>query len=75
MGVLTAGQVSDAAVKAGGGKSGAGYVCEAAFYIGELRLLRNDPKGARESLQSVVRTCPHTFDEYHAAVAELARLP
>ena len=75
MGVLTAGQVSNAADKAGGGKSGTGYVCEAAFYIGELRLLRNDPKGARESLQGVVRTCPHTFDEYHGAVAELARLP
>jgi len=75
MGALTAGQVSDAAVKAGGAKSGPGYVCEAAFYIGELRLLRNDPKGAKESLQGAVRTCPHTFDEYHGAVAELGRLP
>lgn len=75
-GVVTAGQVSgDAAARAGGGKSGAGYACEAAFYIGELRLLRNDPKGARESLQGAVKTCPHTFDEYHGAVAELARLP
>ena len=74
-GALTARQVSDAADKTGSGKSGTGYSCEAAFYIGELRLLRNDPKGAREALQGVVRTCPHTFDEYHAAVAELARLP
>jgi lipoprotein NlpI len=73
-GALTVPQVSNAADKAGGGKSGTGYVCEAAFYIGELRLLRNDPKGAKESLQAVVRTCPHTFDEYRAAVAELARL-
>jgi tetratricopeptide (TPR) repeat protein len=73
-GALTAPQVSNAADKAGGGKSGTGYVCEAAFYIGELRLLRDDPKGAKESLQTVVRTCPHTFDEYHAAVAELGRL-
>ncbi len=73
-GALTAGQVSDAA-KAAGGRNGAGEVCEAAFYIGELRLLRNDPNGARESLQDAVRTCPHSFDEYHGAVAELARLP
>jgi tetratricopeptide (TPR) repeat protein len=73
MGALTAPQVSDAAVKAGG-KSSAGYVCEAAFYIGELRLLRNDSNAARESLQTAVRTCPHTYDEYHAAVAELGRM-
>ncbi|HEX5282021.1 MAG TPA: tetratricopeptide repeat protein [Micropepsaceae bacterium] len=72
-GALTAAQVSDAA-KAAGGRSGAGETCEAAFYIGELRLLRNDPNGARESLQAAVRTCPHSFDEYHAAVAELRRL-
>ena len=73
-GAVTAAQVSDAA-KAAGGKNGAGEICEAAFYIGELRLLRNDPKGARESLEGAVRTCPHRFDEYHAAVAELSRLP
>ena len=72
-GALTAGQVSDAA-KATGGRIGAGYVCEAAFYVGELRLLKDDPKGARESLQGAVKTCPHTFDEYYGAVAELARL-
>lgn len=72
-GVLTAGQVSEAA-KAAGGRTGAEETCEAAFYIGELRLLRNDPKGARESLQGAVRTCPHSFDEYHGAAAELGRL-
>lgn len=72
-GALTAGQVSDAA-KAAGGRTGAGETCEAAFYIGELRLLRNDPKGARESLQGAVRSCPHSFDEYYGAAAELGRL-
>ena len=72
-GAVTAAQVSDAA-KAADAKSRTGEICETAFYIGELRLVRNDPNGARESLQSAVRTCPHRFDEYHAATAELARL-
>lgn len=74
-GALTPEQVSIAAAKAADAKIRAGETCEAAFYIGELRILRNDPRGARESLQTAVKTCPHTFDEYHAAAAELSRLP
>lgn len=75
-GVVTPKQVNDdAAARAANGQGRGGYGCEAAFYLGELQLLRNDPKGAKASLQGAVKTCPHTFDEYHAAVAELARLP
>ena len=48
--------------------------CEAAFYAGEWHLLRGKKDEARPELQSAADTCPKTFIEYTAAVAELKRL-
>ena len=48
--------------------------CEAGFYVGEWYLARDDRAKARPLLQRAVDTCPKSFGEYFAAVAELKRL-
>jgi lipoprotein NlpI len=48
--------------------------CEAAFYIGEMDLLRGDAGAAKAEMQNAVTACPHTFMEYTGAARELSRL-
>jgi lipoprotein NlpI len=48
--------------------------CEAEFYIGAWHLLRGSNAEARTALQVAADTCPKTYIEYTAAVAELKRL-
>ena len=48
--------------------------CEAQFYIGQWHVLKSNAAEAAVSLKAAVDTCPKTFIEYHAAVAELKRL-
>jgi tetratricopeptide (TPR) repeat protein len=48
--------------------------CEAHYYTGEWRLLRNDKPGALADLQAAIDMCPKTFSEYMGAVAEKKRL-
>lgn len=48
--------------------------CEAEFYTGAWHVLRGSNAEARTALQVVADTCPKTYVEYTAAVAELKRL-
>ncbi len=48
--------------------------CEAEFYIGEWHLARGEREQARPRLQKAIETCPKSYIEYIAAVAELKRL-
>jgi len=48
--------------------------CEAHFYVGEWKLLRNDRAGAAIAWQVAVDRCPKSFIEYKGARAELQRL-
>ena len=48
--------------------------CEAEFYTGAWHLLRGSNAEARTALQVAADTCPKTYVEYAAAVAELKRL-
>jgi len=49
-------------------------LCEANFYTGELKLLKNAPNEARPLLRAAQKDCPPTFYESHGASAELKRL-
>src|SRR5436190_18399346 len=51
-----------------------GQVCEAEFYVGEWHLLNLRLKEASDLLSRAEKTCPKTFIEYEAAVAELRRM-
>jgi len=51
-----------------------GQRCEAYFYIGEIRLLHNDPTSAREFFKKSVATDQKDYVEYSFAKAELKRL-
>ena len=53
----------------------AGDRCEAQFYAGEWYLMRGDRAAATERLKTAAETCPKTYSEYGAALAELKRLP
>jgi len=55
--------------------TGVGQTCEAAFYVAEWQLGKNDQAQVRDGLTRAVATCPHSFAEYVVAKAELARLP
>ncbi|MCB1510710.1 MAG: rhomboid family intramembrane serine protease, partial [Hyphomicrobiaceae bacterium] len=48
--------------------------CEAQFYIGQWHVLKGNTADAQAALKVAVATCPKTFVEYMAAVAELKRL-
>jgi lipoprotein NlpI len=48
--------------------------CEAQFYVGEWKLLRGSKADATTDLQGALDSCPKTFIEYEAAVAEMKRL-
>jgi tetratricopeptide (TPR) repeat protein len=48
--------------------------CEVSFYGGEWRLLRDDKAAALTDLQAAIDTCPKSFIEYRAAIAEKKRL-
>lgn len=52
----------------------ADQVCEANFYICENDLLHENRAEAVQRFKIAEATCPHTFVEYRAAVAELNRL-
>ena len=47
--------------------------CEAQFYIGERQFIDGALEEAKASLSSAVATCPHNFEEYRYALAELNR--
>jgi lipoprotein NlpI len=49
-------------------------LCEANLFVAEWQLLAGDEAGARPLLDAAVRSCPRTFVEYNAAIAELKRL-
>jgi tetratricopeptide (TPR) repeat protein len=49
-------------------------ICRAHFYIGQWHLLRGDKGSAAASLKTAADTCPKTFIEHGAAVAELERV-
>ncbi len=51
-----------------------GEQCEAQFYVGEWKLLRDDKAGAAAAWQGAVERCPKSFIEYKGARAELERL-
>ena len=48
--------------------------CEAYFYIGQWYVLKDNKADAEAALKTALDTCPKTFIEYAAAVAELKRL-
>jgi hypothetical protein len=48
--------------------------CQAAFYIGEWDLLRNNSGPAAAALRASSENCPKTRPEYDGAIAELKRL-
>ena len=48
--------------------------CEAQFYIGQWHILKSNAAEAASALKVAVDTCPKTFVEFTAAIAELNRL-
>jgi lipoprotein NlpI len=48
--------------------------CEAHFYIGQWHVLKGSLAPARTAFEFAAKTCPQTFIEYEAAVAELRRM-
>ncbi len=46
-------------------------LCDAYFYIGESKLLKNDKDQATDLFQRALKECPKSVDEYSAAAAEL----
>jgi Flp pilus assembly protein TadD len=48
--------------------------CEAYFYIGQWYVLKDNKADAEAALKTALDTCPKTFIEYAAAVAEWKRL-
>jgi lipoprotein NlpI len=48
--------------------------CEAQFYLGEWHIAKGNRADAETALQAAADTCPKSFTEYRAAVAELQRL-
>ena len=48
--------------------------CEAQFYLGQWQVVKGNRADAETALRAAVDTCPKTFVEYRAAVAELKRL-
>ena len=48
--------------------------CEAQFYLGQWHIVRGNRADAETALRAAVETCPKSFTEYRAAVAELKRL-
>ena len=46
---------------------------EAQFYIGQWHIAKGNPSEAAAPLKAAVETCPKTFIECTAAVAELKR--
>ncbi|HVY98777.1 MAG TPA: tetratricopeptide repeat protein [Dongiaceae bacterium] len=51
-----------------------GEQCETVFYDAELDLLKGKPDIAKPKLQEAADTCPKTYIEHAAALAELRRL-
>ena len=49
-------------------------ICEANFYSGEAKLLKNATNEAIPLLRTAEKACPPTFNEAHGASAELKRL-
>ena len=49
-------------------------ICEANFYSGEAKLLKNATNEAIALLRTAEKECPPTFYEAHGASAELKRL-
>jgi lipoprotein NlpI len=49
--------------------------CEASFYLAEWDLTHHETALARTGFSQAAEICPHTYYEYGAAAAELARLP
>lgn len=52
----------------------AGVVCEANFYLAQLRILRGDEPGARPMMERAAKDCPEEYIEYRMAHFEAARL-
>jgi len=48
--------------------------CEAEFYIGQWHLVRGEREQARPRLQKAIDSCPKSYIEHIAGVAELKRL-
>jgi lipoprotein NlpI len=48
--------------------------CEAEFYLGQWHILKSNVAEAANALKVAVESCPKTFYEYLAAIAELNRL-
>jgi Flp pilus assembly protein TadD len=48
--------------------------CEAYFYVGQWYVLKDNKADAEAALKTALDTCPKTFIEYAAAVAEWKRL-
>ena len=48
--------------------------CEAYFYVGQWHVLKDNKADAEAALKTALDTCPKTFIEYAAAVAEWKRL-
>lgn len=52
----------------------AGQLCEAYYFAGMMRLVKDDPQGARDFFQKSVATGIKPYNEYRFAQAELDRL-
>jgi lipoprotein NlpI len=48
--------------------------CEAQFYLGQWQIVKANRADAETALRAAMDTCPKSFIEYRAAVAELKRL-
>jgi lipoprotein NlpI len=72
------GQITPAAVLAAADDPDAskkkGQVCEANFYSGELSLTKGSKDEATRLFRLAASDCPHSFDEWDAANAELKAL-
>lgn len=51
-----------------------GHICEANFYTGEFALTKRQKEDATRLFRQVASECPHGFDEWDAARAELKLL-
>jgi lipoprotein NlpI len=51
-----------------------GQVCEANFYSGELSLTKGAKDEATRLFRMAANDCPHGFNEWDAAIAELKAL-
>lgn len=63
----------DAAANNGDDKAKASQTCELSYFLGEDALIRQNAAEGTKRLQQAAATCPHDFEEFEAAEAELRR--